>query len=61
MHNIGINVMARSQEDNNAIVTTTNSWPMISPIIDSARKNARNAAEVVNDALSNGMLNSFMN
>ena len=57
---MGINVMARSQEDNNAIVTTTNSCPMISPMTDSARKNARKAAEVVRDALSNGMLNSFV-
>ena len=33
---------------------------MISPITDSARKNARKAADVVRDALNNGMFNSFV-
>ena len=57
---MGIIVIVSSQEDNNAMVTTTKSWPMISPITDSARKNARKAAEVVRDALSSGKLNSFV-
>jgi len=51
-------VNAISHEDNRAMVMTTKSGPIISPMDDWARKNARKAAEVVNEETRSGIINS---
>ena len=51
-------VMDKSQELKRQIVTTLNKGAQNSPASDSAKKIGRNAAAVVRDATSNGILSS---
>ncbi len=47
-----------SQEEMRANEITTKIGPTMSPIVDSARKKARNAAEVVNVEIRSGVVSS---
>ena len=57
--NIVIKVMASIQDETSAMEITTNKDPIISPMLDSARKKARKAAEVVIEEISKGIINSL--